>query len=100
MTISQPDRLDQFETTMSGILNRLETIDKKLEKLDTIDRRLDGLDTQVGEVKDMLKTLDNRFFDFSMRVLTVNSSAYWAVAIAFLSAAITFAVTRVTRGPQ
>ncbi len=67
------DRLDKVESALTNISTRLDTIDKKLEKLDVIEKRLDGLDTQIGEVKETLKTLDNRFFDFSMRVLTVNS---------------------------
>lgn len=96
MTVSQPDRLDRVESAMSGIFTRLEAIDKKLERLETIDKKLERLDV----IEKKLETLDSRFFDFSMRVLTVNSSAYWSVAIALLSAAITFAVTRVTGGAR
>lgn len=77
---------------MTSILVRLEAIDKKLESLDDIEKKLEKLDA----IEKKIETLDSRFFDFSMRVLTVNSSAYWTVAIALLSAAITFTVARVT----
>ncbi len=94
MTISQPDRLDQVESAMSGIMARLEAIDKKLEKLDVIDKRLENLDA----IEKRLEKLDDRMFDFSMRVVTVNSTAYWSVAIALLSASIAFVVAPVSRG--
>lgn len=63
---------------------RLDVIDKRLEKLDIIEKRLD--------------TLDGRFFEFSMRIVSANSSAFWGVGIALLSAAIAFVVARISGG--
>lgn len=50
------------------------------------------------ETKKRLETLDSRFFDFSMRIVSANSSAFFGVGIALLSAAIAFVVARVSSG--
>ncbi len=91
---SSTDRIDQVESTMTGILVRLEAIDKKLERLDGIEKKLEKLDA----IEKKIETLDSRFFDFSMRIVSANSSAFWGVGIALLSAAIAFVVARVSGG--
>ena len=53
---------------------------------------------EFEKINKRLDTLDNRFFEFSMRIVSANSSAFWGVGIALLSAAIAFVVARVSGG--
>lgn len=71
------------EPTLTDVVRKLEVIEKRLDKLDAIEKKLD--------------TLDSRFFEFSMRVVSVNQSAFYSVGLALLSAAIAFVVARVSR---
>lgn len=72
------------EPTLADVIRRLDAIEKKVDKLDSIEKKLD--------------TLDSRFFDFSMRFVSVNQSAFYSVALGLLSAVIAFVVARVSSG--
>lgn len=59
-----------------------------------MDRRFEGIDSKLEVIEKKLD-LDARFFEFSMRIVNVNATAYWSVAIVVLSAAIAFVVSQV-----
>ena len=92
MTSSSEPTLTDIAQQMTDFRNdtrtRLEAIDTKLqlqgEILDRVEKRLD--------------TLESRLFDFSMRIVTTNQSAFWSISIALLSAAIAFTVARISGG--
>ena len=67
-------------------------------RLDAIDTKLQLHGEILNRVEKRLETLESRFFDFSMRIVTTNQSAFWSISIALLSAAIAFTVARISGG--
>lgn len=67
-------------------------------RLDTIDTKLQSQGEILGRVEKRLDTLDSRLYDFSMRIVTTNQSAFWSISIALLSAALAFVVSRISGG--
>lgn len=67
-------------------------------RLDAIDTKLQLHGEILGRVEKRLDTLESRFFDFSMRIVTTNQSAFWSISIALLSAVIAFTVARISGG--
>lgn len=57
-----------------------------------------ALSQEIKEVKTAVDKLDNRLFERGMRIVTANSSAFFKVGIALLSAAIAFVVARISGG--
>ena len=63
---------------------------------------------EIAQLKATVEKLDSRLFDFTMRVVSVNQSAFYSVGLAILSAAspkgqaalggIAFVVARVSSG--
>jgi hypothetical protein len=49
-------------------------------------------------VKAAVDKLDSRLFELSMRIMIANSSAFFGVGIALLSAEIAFVVARISGG--
>lgn len=73
------------EPTLTDVLQKLEAMERRIDqRLEAIEKRLD--------------TLDSRLFDFSMRIVTTNQSAFWSISIALLSAVIAYAVARIGGG--
>lgn len=58
----------------------------------------DALSQEIKEVKTAVEKLDSRLFERGMRIVTANSSAFFGVGIALLSAAIAFVVARISGG--
>lgn len=58
----------------------------------------DALSQEIKAVKTAVEKLDSRLFERGMRIVTVNSSAFFGVGIALLSAAIVFVVARISGG--
>ena len=80
------------EPTLMDVISRLDAIEKKADaRLDVIEKKIDAVDKR-------LETLDSRFYDFSMRIVTTNQSAFWSISIALLSAVIAFTVARISGG--
>lgn len=70
-------------------------IDQRLEKLEL---RFGFLETRFDSIDKRFNNWDNRLADLSMRQMQFNSSAFFGVRIALLSAAIAFVVARISRG--
>jgi len=67
-------------------------------RLNAIETKLQLQGETLGKIEKRLDTLDSRLYDFSMRVVTTNQSAFWSISIALLSAAIAFVVSRISGG--
>lgn len=59
---------------------------------------VDELSQEIKEVKTAVDKLNSRLFEWGMRIVTANSSAFFQVGIALLSAAIAFVVARISGG--
>lgn len=103
---SQREGKHMSEPTLVDIAQQLTDFRRELtdfrndtrHRLDTIDTRLQLHGEILGRVEKRLDTLDSRLYDFSMRIVTTNQSAFWGVGIALLSAAIAFVVSRISGG--
>lgn len=84
MTTAQPERIEQLSDLTA--------------QLSSIQQDLKDIKKDLGEVKTKVDKLDDRLHDLTMRVLTANSSAFFGVGIALLSAAIAFVVAKVSGG--
>lgn len=94
-----PDRLDRIEGILEKLTQQLTDFrNDTRHRLDTIDTKLQLHGEILGRVEKRLDTLDSRLYDFSMRIVTTNQSAFWGVSIALLSAAIAFVVSRISGG--
>lgn len=80
------------EPTLEDIAKQIADLDIKTEQQISLLRK------EVAEIKQLVEKLDSRFFDFSMRVVSANQSAFWSISIALLSAAIAFVVARISDG--
>lgn len=90
------------EPTLSDIAAQLAEIkhgqveiSRQIEKLEL---RFGFLETRFDNIDKRFTNWDNRLADLSMRQMQVNSSAFFGVGIALLSAAIAFVVARVSGG--
>ena len=83
------------EPTLGDISLQLQQITERLGKL-TADVEI--LKQESKDIKQAVDKLDNRLFELSMRIVTANSSAFFRVGIALLSAAIAFVVARISGG--
>lgn len=97
------NRLGEFEQKVEQRLDKLELhlgeFEQKVEqRLDKLELRFGFLETSFDRIEQRFNTLDNRLSDLSMRQMQVNSSAFFGVRIALLSAAIAFVVARVSGG--
>ncbi len=83
-------QLDRLELKFGFLETRFDSIDK---------RKLWGCGFPPQRfVSQRFTNWDNRLADLSMRQRQVNSTAFFGVGIALLSAAIAFVVARVSRG--
>ena len=92
MTMSHESTLADIAQQLTDFRNDTRT------RLDAIDTKLQLQGEILNRVEKRLETLESRFFDFSMRIVTTNQSASWSISIALLSAAIAFTVTRISGG--
>lgn len=65
---------------------------------DRLELKFGFLETRFDSIDKRFTNWDNRLADLSMRQMQVNSTAFFGVGIALLSAAIAFVVARVSRG--
>ena len=87
------------EPTLADVLQKLEAIEQKLDqRLERLELRFGFLETRFDSIEKRFTNWDNRLADLSMRQMQVNSSAFFGVGIALLSAAIAFVVARVSGG--
>ena len=68
------------------------------EQLSAIQREQIEIKKDLKTIKQPLRKLDSRFFEFSMRVVSPNQSAFYSVGLALLSVAIAFVFARVSSG--
>lgn len=81
------------EPTLSDISQQLQELKAELKQESELIRQ------ELTQIKQRLDTLDSRFFEFSMRIVSTNQTAFFGVAITVLSAAIAFVVARFSGGP-
>lgn len=87
------------EPTLTDIVQQLTDFRNDTRtRLDMIDTKLQLHGEILDRVEKRLDTLESRLFDFSMRIVTTNQSAFWSISIALLSAAIAFVVARISGG--
>lgn len=87
------------EPTLADVMARLEAMEHKLDqRLERLELRFGFLETRFDNIDKRFTNWDNRLADLSMRQMQVNSSAFFGVGIALLSAAIAFVVARVSGG--
>jgi prefoldin subunit 5 len=87
------------EPTLADIAKQLQEFKQTTEaQFQDLNRKVDKLSQEIKEVKTAVDKLDNRLFEPSMRIVTANSSAFFGVGIALLSAAIAFVVARISGG--
>ena len=97
------------EPTLSGIASQLADLkhgqddlkhgqDEIKQQIDRIELKFGFLETRFESIDKRFTNWDNRLADLSMRQMQVNSTAFFGVGIALLSAAISFVVARVSRG--
>lgn len=87
------------EPTLADIAQQLTDFRVEIkQELELVKQELKNLTLSVTETNKRLDTLDSRLFDFSMRIVTTNQSAFWSISIALLSAAIAFVVARISGG--
>ena len=87
------------EPTLTDIAHQLQELNEQFLKFrQTTDSEFQEVKRDIKEVKQAVEKLDSRLFDFSMRIVTTNQSAFWSISIALLSAAIAFFVARVSNG--
>ena len=87
------------EPTLSDIMKQLEAMEQRLDqRFDKLEMRFGFLETRFDSIDKRFTNWDNRLADLSMRQMQVNSSAFFGVGIALLSAAIAFVVARVSGG--
>lgn len=72
------------------------TLANVVQQLTAIQQEQAEIKKEVVAIRQQLDKLDGRFFDFSMRVVSANQSAFYSVGLALLSAAIAFVVARVS----
>lgn len=78
--------------------DRLKRIEDKLDSLATqVSSLSNRVDKEFEDVKKRFDTLENRIFEITMRSMTANSSAFFGVGIAVLSAVIAYVVSVVSR---
>ena len=83
------------EPTLTDIAQQLTDFQNDTRtRLDAIDTKLQLHGERLTRVEKRLDTLDSRFYDFSMRIVTTNQSAFWSISIALLSTVIAFVVAR------
>lgn len=68
------------------------------QQIDRLELKFGFLETRFDNIDKRFTNWDNRLADLSMRQMQVNSSAFFGVGIALLSAAIAFVVARVSGG--
>lgn len=83
------------EPTLGDISLQLRQI---AERLDELTSNVEILKQESKDIKQAVYKLDSRLFELSMRIVTANSSAFFGVGIALLSAAIAFVVARSSGG--
>ena len=89
----------ESEPTLTDVLQKLESMEQKLDqRLERLELRFSFLETRFDSIDKRFTNWDNRLADLSMRQMQVNSSAFFGVGIALLSAAIAFVVARVSGG--
>jgi chromosome segregation ATPase len=97
---------EEFQKQVLTQLNKLEldTVDIK-QVLEKFESQLNKLELDAADIKQVLErpdkkleTLDSRLYDLAFRSMQANSSAFFGVGIALLSAAIAFVVARVSGG--
>lgn len=87
------------EPTLTDIAQQLTDFRTDTQhRLDAIGTKLQAQGETLNKIEKRLDTLDSRLYDFSMRVVTTNQSAFWSISIALLSAAIAFVVSRISGG--
>lgn len=87
------------EPTLADIAQQLQEFKQTTEaQFQDLNRKVDELSQEIKDVKTAVDKLDNRLFELSMRIVTANSSAFFGVGIALLSAAIAFVVARISGG--
>ena len=90
------------EPTLTDIAQQLQLIQSQLgavnSHLEKLELRFGFLETQFDNIEKRFTNLDNSFADLSLRQMQVNSSAFFGVGIALLSAAIAFVVARISGG--
>ena len=84
------------EPTLTDIAHQLQELNEQFLKFRQTE--FQEVKRDIKEVKQAVEKLDNRLFDFSMRIVTTNQSAFWSISIALLSAAIAFFVARFSNG--
>ena len=91
--------MSSSEPTLADIAQQLTDFRNDTRtRLDVIDTKLQLQGEILNRVEKRLETLESRFFDFSMRIVTAPQSAFWSISIALLSAAIAFTVARISGG--
>lgn len=87
------------EPTLADIMKQLEAMEQRLnQRLERLELRFGFLETRFDNIDKRFTNWDNRLADLSMRQMQVNSSAFFGVGIALLSAAIAFVVAKVSGG--
>lgn len=87
------------EPTLADVMARLEVIEQRIDqRLERLELRFGFLETRFDSIKKRFTNWDNRLADLSMRQMQVNSSAFFGVGLALLSAVIAFVVARITSG--
>ncbi len=87
------------EPTLADVIAQLEGMEQRLDqRLEKLELRFGFLETRFDSIDKRFTNWDNRLADLSMRQMQVNSSAFFGVGIALLSAAIAFVVARVSKG--
>lgn len=87
------------EPTLTDIAQQLQELNEQFSKFrQATDLEFQEIKRDIKEVKQAVEKLDSRFFEFSMRIVTTNQSAFWSISIALLSAAIAFVVARISGG--
>lgn len=87
------------EPTLADVIARLEVMEQRIDqRLEKLELRFGFLETRFDSIDKRFTNWDNRLADLSMRQMQVNSSAFFGVGIALLSAAIAFVVARISGG--
>lgn len=68
------------------------------QQIEKLELRFGFLETRFDGIEKRFTNWDNRLADLSMRQMQVNSSAFFGVGIALLSAVIAFVVARISGG--
>lgn len=85
------------EPTLADVMARLEVMEQRLDqRLEKLELRFGFIEKQFDSIEKRFTNWDNRLADLSMRQMQVNSTAFFGVGIALLSAAIAFVVARVS----